>query len=139
MAVLEPLSRELGATVVAHDTPGFGLTERSSDLRRYTQVGNARLARGMLDVAEREARAGDGERPRHPPGVGEALGGEGERDGDGDGDREGRGAESTERAGAPVRRVLIGHSMGGLVGRGKLTPRYESTYKFSSNFVFQQG
>ena len=35
-AALGPLADRLGAFVVAHDAPGFGLTERSKDLRVYT-------------------------------------------------------------------------------------------------------
>ena len=50
---LQPLATALGATVVAHDSPGFGLTERSEDLSRYTPKHNARISRAMLGVAER--------------------------------------------------------------------------------------
>ena len=47
------MATALGATVVAHDSPGFGLTERSEDLSRYTPKHNARISRAMLGVAER--------------------------------------------------------------------------------------
>jgi hypothetical protein len=51
-ATLGPLSKKLNATAVAHDAPGFGLTERVGDLKRYTPRTNAAIARAMLDLAE---------------------------------------------------------------------------------------
>jgi hypothetical protein len=51
-ATLQPLAEKLNATAVAHDAPGFGLTERVGDLKRYTPRTNAAIARAMLDLAE---------------------------------------------------------------------------------------
>ena len=109
-AALDPLAERLGATAVAHDAPGFGLTERSSDLARYTARTNAAIARAMLDLAEQ------------PPG------------GSADDARESEtyenktwndvvGEMETSQADGPVsekkkksdaRRVVVGHSMGGV-------------------------
>ena len=57
-AVLQPLATALGATVVAHDSPGFGLTERVADLSKYTPAHNAKIVRAMLGVAEAEGGRG---------------------------------------------------------------------------------
>ena len=65
-AALGPLADRLGAFVVAHDAPGFGLTERSKDLRVYTPRANAGIARAMLDMLERESGAREEEAETSP-------------------------------------------------------------------------
>ena len=50
---LRRLSETLAADVAAHDSCGFGLTQRSKDVRRYTRTSDARACRAIL----REMRA----------------------------------------------------------------------------------
>jgi len=52
---LRRLSETLAADVAAHDSCGFGLTQRSKDVRRYTRTSDARACRAIL----REMRAGE--------------------------------------------------------------------------------
>ena len=74
---------------VAHDSPGFGLTSRPKNLKWYVPNANAEIARRMLDVAGMAHQSLD--------------------------ERAGRTA-SKAGAGrdAKVRRVVVGHSMGGI-------------------------
>ena len=53
-AAMQPLADALDASIVAHDSPGFGLTERPAALARYTPRNNADITRAMLDIAECE-------------------------------------------------------------------------------------
>ena len=105
---LGPLAERLGATVVAHDAPGFGLTERSGDLRRYTARTNAAISRAMLDLAE-SGGSGSGENENEASGktwndvVGEMANGD-----------ETVSSGATSRKSARARRVIVGHSMGGV-------------------------
>jgi len=48
---MSPLAEALGAAVVAHDSPGFGLTARPHDLSKYLPKTNGAISRAMLDVA----------------------------------------------------------------------------------------
>ena len=86
---LTRLANRLEATVIAHDSPGFGLTSRPKNLRWYVPNANAEIARTMLDVAARAHQSLD-ER------AGRATGG-------------GAGGDSPR-----PRRVVVGHSMGGI-------------------------
>lgn len=70
--VQQQLADRLGALVTAHDMPGFGLTERPSDLSGYYLAFNGRLGRLVLDYelketgamsAKEAARAEDDEYP----------------------------------------------------------------------------
>ena len=86
---LTRLANRLEATVIAHDSPGFGLTSRPTNLRWYVPNANAEIARTMLDVAARAHQSLD-ER------AGRATGGR-------------AGGDSPR-----PRRVVVGHSMGGI-------------------------
>lgn len=97
--VLAPLARLLGRThpalAVAHDAPGFGLTEVPKEGGRENGAGGGE---GELFTFEHNARLGGR--------LMEELGREGERDG-------GKGmAEEADEGGE--RRVFLGHSMGAL-------------------------
>ena len=61
-ATAAPLADALNAVVVAHDSPGFGLTERPRDLRAYTPRANAKVCRAMLRLAEAKAEDATGSR-----------------------------------------------------------------------------
>jgi hypothetical protein len=61
-ATMAPLADALNAVVVAHDSPGFGLTERPRDLRAYTPRANAKVCRAMLRLAEAKAEDATGSR-----------------------------------------------------------------------------
>ena len=100
-ATLQPLAEKLNATAVAHDAPGFGLTERVGDLKRYTPRTNAAIARAMLDLAE---------------GVNEEDGSKKEKtwnDVVGEMSSEANDATKTKKK-LRARRVVVGHSMGGV-------------------------
>lgn len=84
-ATLAQLATALDATVVAHDSPGFGLTSRPTNLGWYVPTANAAIARRMLDVAARAHQSLD-----------ELT----------------RGGRAKDRPG--FRRVVVGHSMGGV-------------------------
>ena len=99
-AALQPLATSLGATVVAHDSPGFGLTERAADLSRYTPRHNARIARAMLGIAEKETAA-EAEREREVDAARERAWGV-------------MAGSQGGTASVRCRRVIVGHSMGGL-------------------------
>uniref|UniRef100_A0A7R9TQM1 AB hydrolase-1 domain-containing protein n=1 Tax=Micromonas pusilla TaxID=38833 RepID=A0A7R9TQM1_MICPS len=78
-ATAAPLADALNAVVVAHDSPGFGLTERPRDLRAYTPRANAKVCRAMLRLAEAKAEDATGSRTplRTPPrrvAVGHSMG-----------------------------------------------------------------
>jgi len=104
-ATLQPLAEKLRATAVAHDAPGFGLTERVGDLKRYTPRTNAAIARAMLDLAEGTLNEEDGSKKEktwndvvHEMSSDEAS------------------ATKTakEKKKSRARRVVVGHSMGGV-------------------------
>ena len=104
-ATLQPLAEKLNATAVAHDAPGFGLTERVGDLKRYTPRTNAAIARAMLDLAEGTLNEEDGSKKEktwndvvHEMSSDEAS------------------ATKTakEKKKSRARRVVVGHSMGGV-------------------------
>lgn len=128
-AALGPLADRLGAFVVAHDAPGFGLTERSKDLRVYTPRANAGIARAMLDMLERESGAREEEAETSPAKEetetkAKTLADAAAALAAGDADPsdvasdagEGRPAERrpSSTAALPLRRVVVGHSMGGV-------------------------
>lgn len=64
---MSKLSRALEADVLAHDSCGFGLTERSVDVRRYTRASDARTCCAVL-------REGDPEGTKSRVVVGHSLG-----------------------------------------------------------------
>jgi pimeloyl-ACP methyl ester carboxylesterase len=108
-SALAPLAETLNAIAVAHDSPGFGLTERASDLSLYTPRTNAAIARAMLDVAcadgNEVASYDDKDVPTNKT-WNEAVG-EMET-------TEGGDASLTNQSERKTRRIVIGHSMGGL-------------------------
>ncbi len=53
---LRRLSETLSADVSAHDSCGFGLTQRSKDVRRYTRTSDARACRAILREMRAEER-----------------------------------------------------------------------------------
>ena len=53
---LRRLSETLCADVSAHDSCGFGLTQRSKDVRRYTRTSDARACRAILREMRAEER-----------------------------------------------------------------------------------
>jgi pimeloyl-ACP methyl ester carboxylesterase len=101
-ATLQPLAEKLNATAVAHDAPGFGLTERVGDLKRYTPRTNAAIARAMLDLAEGTLNEEDGSKKEKTWNdvVGEMS-------------SEANDATKTKKK-LRARRVVVGHSMGGV-------------------------
>eukprot|EP00241_Pyramimonas_parkeae_P002065 CAMPEP_0114250556 /NCGR_PEP_ID=MMETSP0058-20121206/14765_1 /TAXON_ID=36894 /ORGANISM="Pyramimonas parkeae, CCMP726" /LENGTH=490 /DNA_ID=CAMNT_0001364229 /DNA_START=223 /DNA_END=1695 /DNA_ORIENTATION=- len=66
MKVLDELARALGegALVVAHDCPGFGLTERVEDSSKYTVENNARVGRSLLEAEMDQLPASNAQRRR---------------------------------------------------------------------------
>ena len=113
-AALDPLAERLGATAVAHDAPGFGLTERSSDLARYTARTNAAIARAMLDLAEQppggsaeEISARESETYENK--TWNDVVGEMETS-----QADGPVSEKKKKKKSDARRVVVGHSMGGV-------------------------
>ena len=111
-AALGPLAERLGATAVAHDAPGFGLTERSGDLARYTARTNAAIARAMLDLAE-QPPGGSADDAR------DSTTGENKTWNDVVGEMEtsqadGSVSEKKKKKRSDTRRVVVGHSMGGV-------------------------
>ena len=124
-----PLADRLGAFVVAHDAPGFGLTERSKDLRVYTPRANAGIARAMLDMLELESGAREEEAETSPAkeetetkaktladaaaalAAGDADPSDVASDAGEDRPAERRPSSTAPR---PPRRVVVGHSMGGV-------------------------
>ena len=104
-STLGPLAERLNATVVAHDAPGFGLTERSGDLARYTPRTNAAIARAMLDLAEEEGVDEEDDVKKEKT-WNDVVG---EMSSDGDDEKT---ATTKKKFGA--RRVVVGHSMGGV-------------------------
>lgn len=112
-AALGPLAERLGATAVAHDAPGFGLTERSGDLARYTARTNAAIARAMLDLAEQPPGGGGTDDAR------DSTTGENKTWNDVVGEMEtsqadGSVSEKKKKKRSDTRRVVVGHSMGGV-------------------------
>ena len=104
-ATLQPLAEKLNATAVAHDAPGFGLTERVGDLKRYTPRTNAAIARAMLDLAEGTLNEEDDSKKGktwndvvHEMSSDEASATE----------------TTKEKKKLRARRVVVGHSMGGV-------------------------
>ena len=98
---LQPLAESLGAVAVAHDSPGFGLTERSSDLSRYTARTNAAISRAMLDLAE-----GNDDASTSTKTIDDVLGKMATAD---DSSR-----DSSRDQKSKTRRIIVGHSMGGV-------------------------
>ena len=109
-AALGPLAERLGAVAVAHDAPGFGLTERSGDLNRYTARTNAAISRAMLDLAESGDRAPGGEEEASGKTWNDVVG----EMADGDAAAATESAVSQSRKSCRARRVVVGHSMGGV-------------------------
>ena len=116
-AALDPLAERLGATAVAHDAPGFGLTERSSDLARYTARTNAAIARAMLDLAEQppggsaeEISARESETYENK--TWNDVVGEMETS-QADGPVSEKNQKKNQKKKSDARRVVVGHSMGG--------------------------
>ena len=113
-AALQPLADALDASVVAHDSPGFGLTERPANLARYTARNNAAITRAMLEIAESEESGEEsGEMSDGASGktwsdvVAEMT------DEEGGDDSIANAATATSQSPRP-RRVIVGHSMGGV-------------------------
>ena len=110
-AVLGELAERLEASVVAHDAPGFGLTERSEDLSKYTPRANAAIARAMLDLAENgdaDATAKERTGKTWNDAVDETET-EGRAESGNSGD-----VASAASDGRKARRIIVGHSMGGI-------------------------
>ncbi|CAK0764500.1 hypothetical protein CVIRNUC_003164 [Coccomyxa viridis] len=92
------LAEELGATVVSHDMPGFGLTQRSSEVGHYTIQSNGRIGRLLLD-AELSAESS----PKSDIDKASVISIDVQA---GDSDR-------ARQQGARPKRILVGHSLGG--------------------------
>ena len=130
-AVLGPLSEALAAVsgrvpalVTAHDMPGFGLTSRPEDMEHYSSSFNGALGRQVQDHAlqqqkqqqqrgQGEAEAGKTDNAAGCGGV--ASGKTGEEVGRGGAEAVAAAASaSAPLAARPLRRVLLGHSVGAL-------------------------
>lgn len=112
-AALQPLADALDASVVAHDSPGFGLTERPANLARYTARNNAAITRAMLEIAQsEESDETSGEMSDGASGktwsdvVAEMT--------DEEGASNANAAAATTSQSPRPRRVIVGHSMGGV-------------------------
>ena len=110
-AALQPLADALDASVVAHDSPGFGLTERPANLARYTARNNAAITRAMLEIAQSEENGdetSDGSSGKTwSDVVAEMTAEEG-------GDSNAAAAATATSQSPRPRRVIVGHSMGGV-------------------------
>ena len=121
-AAMQPLADALDASIVAHDSPGFGLTERPAALARYTPRNNAAITRAMLDIAECEPSGetndsdeDDETRAKTWSDVVAEMTKEGE-EGEEGGDATNLSATTTNHSSSRPRRVVVGHSMGGCGG-----------------------
>ena len=119
-AAMQPLADALDASIVAHDSPGFGLTERPAALARYTPRNNADITRAMLDIAECEpsGETNDSDEDDETRGktwsdVVAEMTKEGE-EGEEGGDATNLSATTTNHSSSRPRRVVVGHSMGGV-------------------------
>ncbi|KAK9817223.1 hypothetical protein WJX72_011250 [[Myrmecia] bisecta] len=137
--VYKKLGQALQAQVTMHDMPGFGLTQRPASMSRYTLEFNGRLGRNLMDAELASAGLIDKAQMLQPDALPERdpFDSHGHRQGShrgsdphqhqgavqlqqGTAASEGRlqaqplkqGAASETQGAAPVRRVLMGHSLG---------------------------
>ncbi|KAG2437581.1 hypothetical protein HYH02_011221 [Chlamydomonas schloesseri] len=95
------MAQALGGVVTAHDMPGFGLTQRPTDMSSYFLTFNGRLGRLVLDYELQQLGLLQPAPASAPTVTATAAEGGGE------------GTTAASGRQGPIKRILIGHSLGG--------------------------